>query len=134
MIVDKVYAGDKPGSSGTTQEKAANNDGRYTDLPTTCYITTGAKVPDSYDCVVPVENCQLVKNGDERRLLAIDSTAAIQPNQWIRPAGCDIPAQSKVIDKDHVIDPIALGLLRQAACHTVSVHKPVKVGVLSTGN
>ena len=50
-VIDKVYAGDDapPKTSDVTTSK----------LPAAHYITTGAVVPESFDCVVPLEECQV---------------------------------------------------------------------------
>ena len=49
-VVDRVYAGDS---------EAKTTEGHEDSLPSTCYITTGAVVPDFYNCVVPVEECEV---------------------------------------------------------------------------
>ena len=123
-VLDRVYAGD----GQTPKETGANSGG---DLPSTYYITTGAVVPDGYDCVVPVEDVVVSHDNHKIRILP---SATIASNTWIRPIGCDIPAGSVVLSKGEVIDPVALGLIQQSGVEYVSVKRPLVIGVLSTGN
>jgi molybdopterin molybdotransferase len=60
--------------------------------------------------------------------------ASIQKNKWVRPIGCDIAAGAIVLPRGHILDPVALGLLKQSGVETFKVKKRVRVGVLSTGN
>jgi molybdenum cofactor synthesis domain-containing protein len=148
-VVDKVYAGDTvpnappPATSMATAAAAA--DAVVGLLPSAYYITTGAVVPDTYDCVVPVEDCVVAEDQQWIRIASSTSTStsgrtstststSIQPNQWIRPIGCDLAAGSVVLPRGHVMDPVALGLLKQSGAEQIHVKRPVVVGVLSTGN
>lgn len=122
-VVRKVYAGDDQVHSPCASESSV--------LPTAYYITTGAVVPDSCDCVVPIEECQVSEDGQQIRIM---SHAKVSPNEWIRPIGCDIPPESIVLPKGHKIDPIALGLLKQSGVQSIAVKRPLVIGILSTGN
>ena len=121
-VVDRVYAGD----SG---EKAT--EGQDDSLPSACYITTGAVVPDCYNCVVPVEECEVSESAS---MIRIKPTAVLQHHKWIRPVGCDIPESTIVLPKRHVMDPVAIGLAKQSFVEHITVKRRIKVGVLSTGN
>lgn len=123
-VVDRVYAGDEQGPKSAGADAVA--------LPSAYYITTGAVVPDTYDCVVPIEEC-LVSVEDQQKI-RIHPSATIAPNTWIRPIGCDIPTGSVVLPKGHMMDPVALGLLQQSGADSIYVKRPLVVGVLSTGN
>ena len=48
--------------------------------------------------------------------------------------GCDTPAGSVVLERGHVLDPVAIGLLLQLRVSEVHIRSPIRVGVLSTGN
>lgn len=122
-VVDKVYAGDE---SAPTKDSISDST-----LPVAYYITTGAVVPESFDCVVPIEECHL---STDKKYVQIQSSAVIQQNKWIRPIGCDIPAGSVVLPRGQQIDPVALGLLKQSGAQSLNVKKKINVGVLSTGN
>jgi molybdopterin biosynthesis enzyme len=124
QVMDKVYAGDQapPKTSSSSSEQL---------LPSAYYITTGAVVPDSYNCVVPIEECHV---SPDKRFLSITTASTIQNQQWIRPIGCDIAAGSVVLPRGHCMDPVALGLLQQSGAKSIHIKRPIVVGVLSTGN
>jgi molybdenum cofactor synthesis domain-containing protein len=128
-IIDKVFAGDDDNDDDDDDD--ANLPYPQTELPPAFYVTTGAVVPETFDCVVPIEECIVA---DDHLYLAITDKATIIKNKWIRPIGFDIPAGSTVLERGHVLDPIALGLLRQSGCTEIQIKRPVRVGVLSTGN
>lgn len=121
-VVDRIYAGDS-GAKTTIGDKDI--------LPPACYITTGAVVPDSYNCVVPVEECEVSVSTSNIR---IKPTANLQHHKWIRPIGCDISGSTIVLPKGHILDPVAIGLVKQSGAEYIVVKRRIKVGVLSTGN
>lgn len=125
-VVDKVYAGgaDIP----TTLKDGDDNDDL---LPSALYITTGAVVPGSYNCVVPIEECEVSSSTSKLR---IAPSASLQHHKWIRPIGCDIPCSTIVLPKGHIMDPVAIGLAIQSGAEYIKVKRRIKVGVLSTGN
>eukprot|EP00548_Thalassiothrix_antarctica_P015392 CAMPEP_0194176860 /NCGR_PEP_ID=MMETSP0154-20130528/10722_1 /TAXON_ID=1049557 /ORGANISM="Thalassiothrix antarctica, Strain L6-D1" /LENGTH=651 /DNA_ID=CAMNT_0038891213 /DNA_START=71 /DNA_END=2023 /DNA_ORIENTATION=- len=123
QVIDKIYAGD---NEPLKKESASESN-----LPIAYYITTGAVIPDSFDCVVPIE---LAKVSSDGKHIQIQKTATIQKNKWIRLVGCDISEGSVVLPKGHRIDPIGLGLLKQSGAESIYVKRPIVVGVLSTGN
>ena len=130
-IVDKVYAGDSP-SSNTAAATATTS----LTLPPAHYVTTGAIVPDTYDCVVPVEQCVVDHTNNLLSIQkAIDDTN-MSPNNtsWIRQPACDIAAGSVVLPAGHVLNGVSLALLLQAGVTRVVLKQQVTVGVLSTGN
>ena len=127
QVSGRRHAG--PSSRETPVSAIANNASL---LPVTVYVTTGAHIPDSFDCVVPVE---LVKESTDQSNIAISQEATItEPGTWIRAVGCDIPAGSVVLPRGFCLDPVSLGLLRQSGQPSVQLVPPIRVGVLSTGN
>ena len=128
QVIDKVYAGDD-----TTDKKTTSDSSDDSSLPSALYITTGAVVPKTYNCVVPIEECQVFHH-DAKQYIQIAPTAKIQDQEWIRPVGCDIPSNSIVLPKNHILDPVAIGLLLQSGTESIVVKRKIKVGVLSTGN
>lgn len=129
-VVDKVYAGSQhppvPAHSELGTSPCSSNT-----FPPAYYITTGAVVPDSCDCVVPIEDCVV---SDDNFKIQIKPTAQVERNKWIRPIGCDIPPASIVLPRGHTIDGVALGLLKQSGADSIVAKRPIIVGVLSTGN
>ena len=121
-VVDRIYAGDSVARNMSQEEDS---------LPIASYITTGAVVPDHYNCVVPVEECTVSLPTSKIR---VKPTASLQQNKWIRPIGCDISGSTIVLHKGHIIDPIAIGLAKQSGAEYIVVKRRIKVGVLSTGN
>ncbi|GAX16941.1 gephyrin [Fistulifera solaris] len=119
QIVGKILTGDPHPAVRTTS-----------DHPPAHYVTTGAIVPDQYDCVVPIEECQLSSDG----VFVIVDKDSLVKDKWIRPPGCDIPGGSKVLQAGHMIDAVSLGLLLQSGVQEVELMPPVVVGILSTGN
>lgn len=123
-IQAKVFAGDSVDKIGQASSQPS-------ELPPAYYVTTGAIVPDTFDCVVPIEECKLSEDG---KYLAFASTAITEEGQWIRQVGCDTPSGSVVLQQGHVLDPPAIGLLLQLGFSTIQIRDSVKAGVLSTGN
>ena len=121
-VAGKVYAGDPDKMTVSRDEEI---------LPSACYITTGAVVPNSYNCVVPVEDCEISASSSKIR---IKPTATLEHNKWIRPVGCDISKGTVVLKKGHILDPVAIGLAKQSGADSIVVKRRIKVGVLSTGN
>lgn len=124
QVVGKVLTGDHHCESGT---KTAITTSGY---PPAHYVTTGAIVPGNYDCVVPIEECQVSSDG----AFAIVEKGSLVKDKWIRPPGCDIPGMAIVLKAGHKLDAVSLGLLLQTGVQEVELMLPLVVGVLSTGN
>jgi len=122
-VLDRVYAGDQP-SLKLPERNEVNH-------PMAVYITTGAVLPEGFDCVIPIEDVVVSDDKDKIRILP---SATIGPNTWIRPIGCDIAANSTVIPKGSIIDPVAIGLIIQSGTKSITIQRRLVVGVLSTGN
>lgn len=128
QVSGRRHAG--PSSSDAPVPTNCNKDSK---LMSAVYVTTGARIPDSYDCVVPIE---LIHESDDQSQIKIDATAAVDQkhDQWIRQVGCDIQAGSIVLPRGLRMNPVALGLLQQSGQPHVKLVSPTRVGVLSTGN
>ena len=148
-VVDKVYAGDdKSLTSSSSPSSTPSSPSPSQLLPPAYYITTGAVVPEGYNCVVPIEEvreCSLAAAGSsssssttttttEKLIQIIAPPSAIVDQKWIRPIGCDIPATSTVLPAGHILDPVDIGLLRQSGVNQIELKRRIRVGVLSTGN
>jgi molybdopterin molybdotransferase len=128
QVSHRVHAGP---SSGNNKESLSNSNCQAAELPSAVYVTTGARIPDLYDCVVPIE---LIDESPDQSRIAIAKLATISPNENIRNVGCDIPAGSIVLPQGSRIHPISLGLLQQSGMPELKLAKRTRVGVLSTGN
>ncbi|MCL4104253.1 UNVERIFIED_CONTAM: hypothetical protein GTU68_035115 [Idotea baltica] len=94
---------------------------------TAARIFTGATIPDGADVVVMQENCQLVDG-------AVRIEGALALHQNIRPKGQDVTKGDLVLAAGRRLRPQDLGLLASVGVAHVTVYKPLKVAILSTGN
>jgi molybdopterin molybdotransferase len=94
---------------------------------TAARIFTGAAVPPGADAVVMQENCTV--DGDR---LSVQCDVAAGEN--IRPRGQDIAEGAEVLSTGRVLRPQDLGLLASVGRSRVTVYRPLRVAVLSTGD
>jgi len=94
---------------------------------TAARIFTGAAIPPGADAVVMQENC---REQDQTVIVA----GAVTPGQNIRPRGQDIEPGDTALVSGRRLRPQDLGLLASIGCATVSVYRPIRVAVLSTGD
>jgi molybdopterin molybdotransferase len=123
-VIDKIYAGSE------TQPQENSRSSTDSQLASAYYVTTGAVIPADFNCVVPIEECRVAPDSSK---IAIQSSATIEDQKWIRRIGCDIAAGSVVLPAGHVLDGVAIGLLHQSGREQVELGRPLTVGVLSTG-
>ncbi|WP_108484815.1 molybdopterin-binding protein [Oceaniglobus ichthyenteri] len=90
-------------------------------------ILTGALVPAGVDTVVMQEDCELAEGR-----ITFPGLPKLGANT--RKAGEDVPADARVLPGGHVLRPPDLALLSAVGCATVEVFRPLRVGVLSTGD
>ncbi|MGV9826933.1 molybdopterin molybdotransferase MoeA [Gordonia sp. NPDC003429] len=99
---------------------------------TAARIMTGAPLPAGADAVVPVE---LTDTGFD---LAADGTvgmlAAVPSGKHVRTAGSDIERDAPALPAGTVIEPAQVGLLCALGITEVTVFRPLRVVVLSTGS
>ena len=91
-------------------------------------IMTGAPMPPGADAVVMVEDSDLL-TADRVRL-----SRAVQPGASVRAAGDDIQAGDLLFTTGTEIRPAVAAVLASVNARTVTVHPPVTVAVLSTGD
>ena len=94
---------------------------------TAARIFTGAAIPPGADAVVMQENC---REQDQTVIVA----GAVTPGQNIRPRGQDIKPGDTALVSGRRLRPQDLGLLASIGRATVSVYRPIRVAVLSTGD
>jgi molybdopterin molybdotransferase len=90
-------------------------------------IATGAPVPSGADCIVPIENAEVL--GEEVRLF--DGPAA---GTHVRPQGEDVTAGTVLVPAGKRLGPAELGLLANAGSPHPFVYPRPRVVVLSTGD
>eukprot|EP00903_Cladosiphon_okamuranus_P004491 g4489.t1 len=95
---------------------------------TAARIFTGAQIPEGAEVVIMQENAEVI---DDR---VIFTTTPESAGANIRCAGEDIKAGEKILHRGTRLRPQELGLLASIGMDQVSVFKPVRVAVLSTGS
>ena len=90
-------------------------------------ILTGAILPDGVDTVVLEEDC-----ATDGAVVAFDGPVKAKANT--RRAGEDVEEGAVALEKGHRLGPGDLALLSALGIAEVSVHRPLRVGVLSTGD
>jgi len=90
-------------------------------------IMTGGPLPPGADAVVPVE--QATVDGDAVRI-----RLAPGEGQFVRDAGEDVRAGTVVLERGHLLDPAAVGMLASVGRRLVPVHPKPRVAVVSTGD
>lgn len=94
---------------------------------TAARIFTGAPVPPDADAVVMQEQVSVT---DSRVVLP----AGIKQGQNIRARGQDIAKGETLLSAGVRLDPRAIGVLASVGAESVSVYRPLRVGVMSTGD
>lgn len=94
---------------------------------TAARIFTGAELPVNADTVVMQEDTREDENG----VLILE---APEQGQHIRPVGQDIQQGQSILQAGQIIRPQDMGLLASIGVAKVSVYKPLRVAVLSTGD
>ena len=95
-------------------------------------IMTGALVPPDTDTVIMQENTNVQGNTEVGDQITFSGTAKAGSN--IRRAGEDIDIGTAVLTRGRRISPADIGLLASIGVATVTVFRPIKVGIFSTGD
>ncbi|NLQ18173.1 molybdopterin molybdotransferase MoeA [Marinomonas sp. M1K-6] len=96
--------------------------------PGTCArIFTGANIPNGANTVIMQENAQL--SGEK-----VVFNEPPEQGDNIRPKGQDVQKGQTVINAGEKITPMHIGLLSSLGVTDVTVYKPLKVGILTTGD
>ncbi len=90
-------------------------------------IMTGAPIPDGCDCIVIQEVVQ--RDGSQLTVPQGQKQA-----QNIRRAGQDIATHSDVFSRGRRLSPPDIGMLTSLGLSDITVHRRLKVAVVSTGN
>ncbi len=124
-----VYAADlaQTDTLPVSQRIAAGDAPEALQRGTAARIFTGAEIPAGADAVVMQE--QTESEGEQVRF-----TREVKPGQNIRCAGQDIASGSQVLPAGAALSPVALGVLASVGLAEVSVYRPLRVAILSTGS
>jgi molybdopterin molybdotransferase len=110
-----------------TQRIAAGRIGTPLAPGTAARIFTGAPVPPGADAVVMQEMC--TPEGDH-----VVVRHKPHPGEWIRRAGEDIRAGSRILARGTRLTPQACGLAASVGLASLPVHRRLRVAVFFTGN
>lgn len=94
---------------------------------TCCYVPTGGLVPDGADSMVMIEYTE-----DFDGEIAILKT--VTPLQNIIHKGDDVRSGQKILSKGTKLTSRHIGVLAACGIFNVSVYKPLKVSIISTGD
>ncbi|MGF6710447.1 molybdopterin molybdotransferase [Luteibacter sp. W1I16] len=92
-----------------------------------CEIATGARMPEGFDTVVPVERCE--RQGAQVRFLTDE-----RRGQNVRHAGADIGEGALALERGRRIDAGAVMLLAALGIERVDVVRRPRVAVIATGS
>lgn len=92
------------------------------------YVPTGGMIPDGADAVVMIEYCEPF----DRNSIAVYESVSVGRN--IVNIGEDVEKGSIVLKKGTKIRPQEIGALASAGCTNLSVYKPLKLSIISTGD
>jgi molybdopterin molybdotransferase len=95
-------------------------------------IFTGAPVPAGADAVVMQEDAEAL--GEAEGLPQVRFKTLPVPGQWIRRQGEDVRRGAEVLPRGTLLGPAELGLAASIGHAHVSVTRPVRVALFSTGD
>lgn len=97
-------------------------------------ISTGAPIPRGADCVVQVEDTELIEASSDGIEMVINIKVKPTIGQDIRPVGCDIEKGECILSAGCVLGPAQLGIIASIGVSKIKVIKPPLIGLLSTGD
>jgi molybdenum cofactor synthesis domain-containing protein len=100
--------------------------------PNVCYyIATGASLPSTCNCVIPVEKVEQI---DKHKIIKILKDARLENLAFTRKVGSDVSQGDLVLEKNKPINFADITVLASLGIKTVKVYKLPRVGILSSGN
>jgi molybdopterin molybdotransferase len=96
-------------------------------------IMTGARVPDGFDTVVPVEDTHVLRRNAEGRPARIRLEAAPHRGQHVRLRGQDIAAGECAVPAGTWVDASVAMLLGGIGVADLAVHRRPRIALLCTG-
>ncbi|SMY03333.1 MULTISPECIES: molybdopterin molybdotransferase MoeA [unclassified Brevibacterium] len=98
-------------------------------------VMTGAQVPATAEVVVPVELTDAKRTGSAPDRIRVSSLPMGLRTGWnIRTVGEDTLSGDVVIRAGEVINSAGVGTLAMMGCETISVHRPLTIGLIVTGD
>ncbi|MBB3226035.1 molybdopterin molybdotransferase [Luteibacter sp. Sphag1AF] len=99
-----------------------------------CEIATGARLPDGFNTVVPVERLEFIADVSEhagRTMVLLDDA---HPGQHVRRLGDDITEGHIVLRAGRHVDPSAIMLLAAQGIARIDVRRRPRVAIICTGS
>ena len=91
------------------------------------WIFTGAEMPEGADCVMMQEYCE--RHGQE-----VSFPSAMRQGYNVRPAGENLAIGEEIIADGEMITPAHIAQLSAAGITQISVRRPLRVGIISSGD
>jgi molybdopterin molybdotransferase len=110
-----------------SQRIAAGATGSKLEIGTAARIFTGAPLPEGADAVVMQENCRV----EDSRLTVLEKVVA---GDNVRARGDDIAAGKLLLTGGRRLGPADIGLLAAIGLSTISVRRPLRVALMTTGD
>ena len=92
-------------------------------------IMTGAKIPEGFDTVIPVEDIT-----SEKEHILLKPGVFYKAGLNIRKAGEDIKAGDVIIKRNTLVTPKEIAALASAGKWEIDVFRKLKIGILTTGD
>jgi molybdopterin molybdotransferase len=121
------------GGEFAVEGEQAAGDGARMARGEACEIMSGARLPEGFDSVVPVEEIEVLERDGVQRPRRIRTRAEVAPGQHVRRAGEDLPAGTLALQAGAVLDPFACMLLDALGIGEVAVRRRPRVAVFATG-
>lgn len=122
-----VRSGDLPGALTVSQRIPAGAPAQPLVPGTAARIFTGAILPEGADAIVIQEDVTVAEDH-------VVFSQRPSPGAHVRRRGADIASGSVVLDRGAVLGSQELGLAAAAGSSTLSVYRPLRVAILTTGD
>lgn len=97
------------------------------------YVTTGSKIPDIYDTVIPIEFAEQIQYNEIIKFIPLTKDK-IKENMFVRQIGSDVKKCELVLAKNKKINVNDLGLLFSLDIFNINVFKFPVIAIASTGD
>ncbi|MEL0161262.1 MAG: gephyrin-like molybdotransferase Glp [Halieaceae bacterium] len=121
-----VCSTDVPGLLPVSQRIPAGQPPLALSPGTAARIFTGAEIPPGADAVIPQEDAEATAAGVR--------LPPVSEGQHIRRQGDDIRPGDCLVQRGQCLRPQDVGLLASVGINTVSVYRPLRVAILTTGD
>ena len=108
---------------------AGDNEMRWLRETSECvYVSTGARMPQDSDCVIPIEYCHVESN-----VMTLVQPRDLSTNFGVRTIGSDTVQGAVLVRAGSLIGAGELGLLEACQVEEVTVYRKLRIGIISTG-